>query len=887
MNELKHYGTPRHSGRYPWGSGENPYQSNKNFLAYAAKLRSEGLSEKEISQGLGMSINEFRNRRTLAIAENRRDDVAQAWKLKEKGYSNVAIGKKMGINESSVRSLLDPRIQERSNITLATSEVLKKSIQDKKYIDVGVGIEKHLGISRSKLNSSVQDLVDEGYTVHYLKVKQAGTGEETWMKVLAAPNTEWTEVNKNKFDISMPVEWVSEDGGRSYLGLKPIESIKSSEIQIAYAEDGGDTKDGLIEIRRGVDNLDLGYSKYAQVRIGVDDKMFLKGMAVYSDDMPEGKNVIFNTNKPKGTPINEVFKEMKTLPNGEIDQDNPFGSYIKEGAKGQRGALNIVNEEGDWSNWARKLSSQFLSKQERPLVQKQLDLSLNLKKDELSEILELTNPAVQKRLLVAFADGADAAAEHLKAAGLPRQNTSVLLPFDQLSDDEIYAPEFRNGEKVALVRHPHGGVFEIPVLTVNNKKPDIREIIGTPRDAVGINSKVAHQLSGADFDGDTVLVIPTDGKTIKSAPPLNSLKNFDPVTNYPGYKGMKLMGDAEQQIEMGKVSNLITDMTIKGATESEIVRAVKHSMVVIDAKKHKLDFKKSYEDQGIALLKTKYQGGPQSGASTLISRASSRKVVPHRTEGVRLIDPDTGEPGPKVYVSPSTGEKLYTNTGESYINKAGKEVKRTTSITKMAGTKDAHTLSSGTLVERIYADYANEMKTLANEARRIDVSTQGQKYSPSAKKVYQKEVDSLTSKLNIAQMNAPVERKAQLLANKIIAIKKQDNPDATKDTLKKIRGQALNEARARTGADKVQIEITDKEWEAIQAGAISNNRLTQILNNTNLETIKELATPREVKGLSSSKVALAKSLLSSGYTQAEVAERIGVSTSTLYKELNP
>ena len=35
---LMHYGTPRHSGRYPWGSGENPYQRNGDFYESAAFL---------------------------------------------------------------------------------------------------------------------------------------------------------------------------------------------------------------------------------------------------------------------------------------------------------------------------------------------------------------------------------------------------------------------------------------------------------------------------------------------------------------------------------------------------------------------------------------------------------------------------------------------------------------------------------------------------------------------------------------------------------------------------------------------------------------------------------------------------------------------------------
>jgi hypothetical protein len=146
------------------------------------------------------------------------------------------------------------------------------------------------------------------------------------------------------------------------------------------------------------------------------------------------------------------------------------------------------------------------------------------------------------------------------------------------------------------VRYPHGGTFEMPELTVNNQNREARSILsdkvkGHARDAVGINSKVAARLSGADFDGDTVLVIPNDRRSVKTSAPLKELKDFDPQKRYPGYEGMKVMSDKQKQ--MGDVSNLITDMTILGANPAEIARAVKHSMVVIDAEKHKLNYKQS------------------------------------------------------------------------------------------------------------------------------------------------------------------------------------------------------------------------------------------------------------------------------------------------------
>ena len=51
---------------------------------------------------------------------------------------------------------------------------------------------------------------------------------------------------------------------------------------------------------------------------------------------------------------------------------------------------------------------------------------------------------------------------------------------------------------------------------------------------------------------------------------------------------------------MGKISNLITDMTLLGASEDKLARAVRHSMVVIDDEKHHLDYKQSEKDNNIA-----------------------------------------------------------------------------------------------------------------------------------------------------------------------------------------------------------------------------------------------------------------------------------------------
>ena len=890
-DELMHYGTPRHSGRYPWGSGENPYQSSTGLYGMAKQLKSQGMSDKEIAESFGMSTREYKSAYSNAKNEVRAANRAEALRLKDKGYSNTAIGKRMGVNESTVRSWMDEDIAERSSISKNTAKALKSAVDDKKYIDIGGGVENQMGISRTALDNAVKMLKDEGYTVHYIQTEQLGTGHKTSIKVLAPPDTTYSEVWNHKADIEFP-GFHSEDKGRTIDKIgKPV-SISSKRIKINYAEEGGKDKDGVIELRRGVDDISLGKAKYAQVRIAVDGTHYLKGMAMYRDDMPDGVDIIFNTNKAKGTPMlgekdNSVLKPMKK------DQDNPFGATIKgerelilaqryytdKNGKRQQSAINIVNEEGDWNTWRKSLSSQMLSKQSPMLAKKQLKLAYDLKQDEFDSIMKLENPVIRQQLLDKFADGCDSASVHLKAAGLPRQASKVILPFPSMKENEVYAPSFRDGEEVVLIRYPHGGTFEIPRLKANNKVPDAKKTLHNAQDAIGINAKVAERLSGADFDGDTVLVIPTSTAKIKTSKPLDGLKDFDPQRDYKAYPGMpevKGSGFNKQQ-QMGNVSNLITDMTIKGATPDELARAVRHSMVIIDAEKHNLNYKQSAIDNNIAELKKKYQGGSNRGASTIISRASATAYVPVRKEltNTKYMTDDEK----KRY---SKGEKIYRETGETYISKkTGKEVKRISKSTKMAETSDANTLSSGYLIETVYSEHANKLKALANKARAESRSTEYIPYSKEAHIKYKDQVDSLNSKLNIALKNRPLERKAQLIANAKVKNVYAANPDMDSDDLKKLKGRCLTEARLQTGASKQQIKIEPKEWEAIQAGAISTNKLKSIVQNSDLDVLKQLAMPREMRGVTPAQESRIKVLESRGYTLAEIADAVGVSTGTI------
>lgn len=900
ISSILHSGTPRHSGRYPWGSGANPQQRNTSFLGYVNALQKEGLSNLDIAEGMKISTTELIARKSIAKSEHRRQLSAQALRLSEKGMSNVAIGLRMGINESSVRALLDPAIQKRADIAVSTANMLRDLIDKKGPLDVGAGSETHIGISKPKLNTAIFLLEEEGYKVLYFKVRQLGTGKDTSIKALVPPlrpgqteKEQYVEIAKDKTSIKSISDFkYSPDDGVTFRGrLHPV-SINSDRIAVRYKEDGGLDKDGVIELRRGVPELSLGNSRYAQVRIAVDGTHYLKGMAIYSDKMPAGTDIIYNTNKPKSTPKIKVFKEM------EKDPDNPFGAVIKP--DGQRGMLNMLNEEGDWVKWSKSISSQILSKQSTSLAKQQLELARKLKEEDFDEISKITNPVVKKALLKAFSDDADSAAVHLKAAALPRQANKILLPIPSMKENEVYAPSFKNGEHVVLIRHPHGGIFEIPELVVNNKNSDAKRVMENALDAIGIHPKVAEKLSGADFDGDHVLIIPTINQRIKTAPTLKALKDFNTKEVYPPYNGMttidggiynakegkaiykKKANPAIKQRQMGDVSNLITDMTIKGATADEIARAVKHSMVVIDSEKHNLDYKKSAIDNNIAALKLKYQGGERAGSSTLISRSKSEARVNDRTEGA-LIGPlskKSGKPT-RVYIDPKTGEKLYQVTNKTFVNAKGKIITKTIKSTKMEEEKNAFKLSSGSQMEAVYAEHANALKALANKARKLMIETPNLVYSPSAKQMYLKEVASLKSKLALAFRNKPNERQAQLLANKIVAMKKQANPDLTPPDLKKIKGLALEEARIRTGAHKQRIIINDSEWNAIQLGAISNNALVQIVANMKEEDLKSRATPRTRYIMTDTKVSTAKGMLSRGYTIEEVASAIGVSTSTI------
>lgn len=985
--ELMHYGIPRRSGRYPYGSGDNPYQHSKDFLGRIKELKDSNFTytdengkkwtgDNAIAKSMGLTSSEYRRQVSWANYEDRCLQVATAKALQEDGLGPTAIGKKMGLNESTVRSLLNPSSEDKMNQAMETVNLLRKNLEEKGMIDVGSDVARELGISKERLDMAIDYLEKaEGCPVYKGGIPQpTNPGQQTNQRVLCLPGTKHNEIYD--YDKVKTInDYVSDDGGDTYhKKFTYPESLDSKRLKIRYNEEGGVEKDGIIELRRGVPDLSLGDSRYSQVRILVDGTHYLKGMAVYSDKMPDGVDVIFNTNKSKGTAMTDVLKKIKS------DPDNPFGSLIKDADKGGQywyddpktgqkklGLINKRADEGDWDDWSNAIPSQFLGKQSLTLAKKQLNLAKADKMAEFDEICALTNPTVKKHLLEKFADGCDSAAVSLKAAALPGQKYHVIVPINSLKDNEVYAPNYENGSKLALIRYPHGGTFEIPILTVNNKHAAARKLLGTDViDAVGINHKIAEQLSGADFDGDTVMCIPThdrQGKVrITNQQPLKELEGFDPKLAYGGTKKVDTNGKehyyrngVEYPImkntgtQMGVISNLITDMTLAGAPNDKIARAVRHSMVVIDAEKHKLDYKASEIDNNIAALKKEYQqkeDGSSGGASTILSRAKGQQSVdkrqgsykinmpgdkdydPSRPDGAKLwktaddlyypsreYDKKTGTmiirttDGKKVtydvkdkdaYDRYNPVKRVDEKTGEvSYTDKTGtisyKLKKRTQESTKMAETDDAYTLVSTKAhpMEIVYADYANSMKALANQAR-VEMRNTGKiEYNSTAKKTYQKEVSSLMSKLNNALLNTTRERAALRLANAEInskkeTYKKENGTDMKPADAKKVSQQAVSKYRqkvksvARRDRD---ITITDKEWAAIQAGAISENTLKKILNNTNIDTLRQRATPKATSSLSSAQVSRIKALSASNYTLNEIANKLGVSTSTVSKYL--
>lgn len=1037
LDYLQHTGTPQMfpndpngSGRYREGTGENPYQHSMSFLSRVAKLESKGWkpTTENVFKEFGIkSLTEYKREISLCKQEEKLAQMDRADKLRKDGHSTTAIEKMMGVDEATLRGwfkTIDSGKQNKvKNLSNDLKNIIESKSKDKVAIDIGKGVEKDLNISRNRLDTAAQLLEHEGYKRYNIQVPQpTNPGQNTTMTLLAKPGITQDYLYKNLDKIDSTKEYISRDLGDSLEKKfhKPS-SMDSKRLAIRYAEDGGKSKDGVMEIRRGCPDLDLGGSHYAQVRILVDGTHYLKGMAVYAhpDDVkkwPKGVDIMFNTNKTKDKSKMEVLKPITD------DPENPFGAIIKEEGgqywydpkTGQRitdnlnkhkdkklGLINKKSDEGDWTQWKDKLPSQFLSKQPKKLIEEQLQISKDIKKREYEEIMSLTNPTLKKHFLQEFANKCDSEAKDLKAVALPGQKYQVILPVDAMGDKQIYAPNYKNGTKLALVRYPHAGTFEIPVLTVNNNNPEAKrmfldsktgQVSSILKDCVGISHKVADQLSGADFDGDTVACIPTDvpGGRVKISHReyLKGLKDWDDKLAYGpdpdgGHVKASESKDGKEHYyrngieykplpkhntnkEMGIISNLITDMTLIGAPDSEMERAVKHSMVIIDAAKHKLDYKGSEKENNIDQLKKKYQpkfdkeGNPiykkngeqdYGGASTIISKAKNETRVPKRRgeprineKGKSYYNPDLPE-GALIYfnandkdlyypegsynkdkgtktlkLSPESAKKLGVKTitynykdskdrekyepvinkdpktGEvSMTNKKG-DIKYVTEIrkdkiAKMDETRDAMTLvrNKREPKEILYADYANSMKSLANQARKASLKIKTPTIDKEAKRKYSKEVEELEKGLDRVYLNKPMEREAIRRATVRIN-SKINGKDLEPKEVKKIKQQEMTKARNEIGTiprKERMPDITDKQWEAIQSNAIGSSKLMQILKNTDSEKLYERAMPKDKKKLTTAQISRIKAMINSNrFTASEIALKMNVSVSTIQSYMN-
>ena len=981
---IQHYGRKRRSGRYDWGSGKDGLQRNVSAAEKAVseydKLKAKGMADVDIAKKLGTTTTKMRSDRTIAKAERDQRTAESVNSAIKRGEKIPDIAKSLGVSDSTVRNFIgkDPSTMNSKRQIDDTADALGAAVKRLDYIDIGVGVERQLGISKDKLKAVTNKMVESGeYEVHKIYVEQLTNpaAGNTTVKVLVKKGTSQGDVLRNK-DKIRPVDFNLIDGDASQINMLQVpKSVDWKRLKIRYADgtggpNDGTTRDGTMELRPGTHDLDMGNSKYAQVRIAVGGTHYLKGMALYGDpkDFPKGVDIIFNTNKTKKLSPEEVLKPISKSDNekasDKLKGPDPFGASISRqnylldkngkpvvtthnGKKvKENGALNILQEEGNWADWSKALSAQFLSKQPPKVVNEYLGKTIDKVDKDFEDILKVTNPVVKQKLLDNYRSDLEAKQVHLKSVTPKGFGAHVILPVPNMKENEIYAPNYKNGEKVILVRYPHGGTFEIPELVVNNNGPGKKIVGPSSSDAVGIHHKVASKLSGADFDGDTVYVIPNNSRKFKSRASLPGLKDFDPniyqgvKSERAGYykdeasgKEYKVIAPKTKQQEMGKASNLISDMTLRGATDAELTRAVKHSMVVIDAEKHKLDYKRSAEVYGIDALKKKYQThidnveysklkqvapGYQSQVDNLRGRLRDKNISAKERAAIeKQIDSKMVRPiDPKQISSPgkvsggaatiisrhknkvTTGGKLLEITtiiepGEKG-NVRGKEPKIKTElvirnrkesyITNMVDDARVYLSSNSDIREKYYAGYVNELKSRVKKVDAEISKIKPPKVDKRAALIYQREVKSLSDKLNISLLNAPKERLAQVIATTQYRnmVDKHGGEEAfEKDKLKKMKNQALVNARTITGASRTPVVIDDDEWDAIQANAISATMLKDLTKHMNDDQLKQLATPREHKQMTPSSKSRIITLLNNNYTPSEIANMYGLSVSTI------
>lgn len=958
-----HYGKKRRSGRYAWGSGDIPYQheawftwgSNdlynrvEDFRDHYKKQYGKSPTQTEIAQGLGMTRTKFDPAYSAAKNEVRLKMIAFVEKCKEpktnplrqkepmsnyqiEKYTKEHFGERGRIPENTVTSLLNERSKARTEAASSTAAFLKQQVKEKGMIDIGSDVELYIpGCSRTKLDTAIDILKQEGYEVYGRRIDQVtnpNSNNKTTIQVLCPPGTPKNILFTNLGDVKSIADYhaeTTETGETKFWKMEYPASMDSKRIAVRYGDqtydDGytGAEREGWIFIKRGCKDLDLKDSLYAQVRILVDGTHYIKGMASYYDGpFPEGCDLIFNTKKSSSTPLMDPDPDKKQLlkPISHDDPINPFGALIKadtgqyhytdENGEEKLGLINKKSEEGDWNDWRRSVSAQFTSKQNIPLIKNQIKISLADKKAEFEAIKQLENPVLKKMLLMKFAQSCDSDAVDLRTGPMPGQSFQVLVPIPSLKDGECFAPQFETGTKVAVVRYPHADISEIPILTVNNKNKEGLELLGKyAKDCIGLSKRAEDQLSGADNDGDAAMVIPIreGGPGISARQPFKDMVGWDDQIAYPPRRDAdgniisNVLSKDYTQKQMGVVTNLIMDMDLQGAPEDEKVRAIKHSMVIIDAAKHKLDWQLSEAENGIKELKKRWQRQydengnliKTGGASTLLTRAKSEAHVDKRIGNPR-VDKETGE----LIYKTAPDDKLY------WYDKKGKPHKYTESVPLMSTVKNAYELMSNPDPKKahpkevLYADYANSLKAMANEARKLAYyGLEEYSYDKEAAAKYADEVTSLMSKVALSRRNAPRERMAQIQANARKDAIVEANPELkskskeTKKKLKKIRQQAIVETRGEFNAKRVPIDVTEREWEAIQNHAVDKQTLETIFKYADDKKIREYATPKtDSRALTRAQITSIKARVASGWSYAEIAAALGISKSSVEKYAN-
>jgi predicted transcriptional regulator len=904
-------------------------ESPVEYYNIISHLRSKGIDDKDTAAAFDISLAALKNIYSNGTNTQKSYNIEEAKYLFDiEGKSKSEIGRIMGVPDTTVGNWLRSNVSRNTQKTRELADTFKRFVDANGSIDIGAGNEilfsNDLGfeVSEERIKAAVSMLEAEGYEYGTIKVPQLTTNHTTNHAVLWKKGEHtWHDFVDNPSLIEFPYQRKIDIDG-NVMPSREITNIDGSRVYIRYPDEGGGDLDGTMEIRRGVEDLNLGENHYAQVRIGVDGTHYLKGVALYSDDIPPGYDIVFNTGKSRDKGFYDVLKKQDPNP------FNPFGSSIKteDKLKGLKNyeyidsktgekkvsAINFVNEEGDWGEWSRNIPSQVWSKQTPAFAKAQLDWQYSEYLKQFEDIMALTNNTVKRHQLEAFSETCDTAAVNLKAHAMPGQRTQLLLPVPDMPKDQVYAPNFKEGEAVCLIRFPHAGQQEIPRLIVNNHWPSAVAKLGpNPVDAIGVNKRTLEQLSGADCDGDTAVVIPDPHGRIKNLPAFRGMVDFDAGIYEVPKKGTepkrvdseghtitkKLAGQ-----KMGVVTNLLTDMGMNpDATDDELTRVVKMTQVIIDAHKHYYDWKKAWKDLKIQELRDKYQpkknedgtinydkdGG---GASTLISKAKSPVYVEARKErmGITPYNPETGRgntdpitgekmdpllpPHPKrekvPVISPETGKPLRDHgkiVYETYTNAKGevKYVQRETGEMEynkqksvaMRETKDAYTLVSAHRwpMELVGAEFANKMKDLGNKARVAYLNTPTDKRDPEAAKKYAPEVAELKEELRLVKQNAPFERHARIVANQLYESFVEDDPTilGDPDKVKKKKGIAMTAARDlvhENGSKKHRIDLTKgRRWEAIQNHAIGGSLIEEILKAADADQVTKLATPHETR----------------------------------------